>query len=362
MTAPVLPNPGGDPRDEPTAVPASVRAPGGNVKELRLGLVCYGGVSLAIYMHGITKEIHRAVRASVLEEHNLPSGAEARSESAYRELLRALRDEEDVDTRIVVDVIAGTSAGGINGIFLAKALAHDLNQDSLRDLWFAHGDLEPIIRAPKGVPGWVEQRFADLLPLGGYDVVPRGKARAKLLVAALHLYAAPLFEGDPMTRWIFQALAGMEPNGPPQQRVPESLLPPRHLLELFVTVTDYYGYPRQLPIADPPVIAELQHRHLLEFRYRSDQGDNFSARENGALALAARATSSLPAAFPPVHVGGFPDVLPADATTSDDIEQFFRAYRLADATPGWAEFGRRRCARQQAVRFGSPCDQTAPGC
>ena len=33
-------------------------------KELRLALVCYGGISLAVYMHGITKEIWRLVRAS----------------------------------------------------------------------------------------------------------------------------------------------------------------------------------------------------------------------------------------------------------------------------------------------------------
>ena len=26
-------------------------------KELRLALVCYGGISLAVYMHGITNEI-----------------------------------------------------------------------------------------------------------------------------------------------------------------------------------------------------------------------------------------------------------------------------------------------------------------
>jgi hypothetical protein len=26
-------------------------------KELRIALVCFGGVSLAVYMHGITKEI-----------------------------------------------------------------------------------------------------------------------------------------------------------------------------------------------------------------------------------------------------------------------------------------------------------------
>jgi patatin-related protein len=334
MTTPML-SPDADPPGDPAVPPAPIRAPAGDVKELRLGLVCYGGVSLAIYMHGITKEIHRAVRASVLEEHGLPSDADAHSEDAYRELLRALRDERDVYTRIVVDAIAGTSAGGINGIFLAKALAHDLNQDSLRDLWFVHGDLEPIICEPKGVSGWVQERLADLLPLGGHDGVPRPQAREKLLVAALHLYADPVLEGDQMTRWIFEALAGMEPSEP-QPRALASLLPPRHLLELFVTVTDYHGYPRQLPIADPPIIAELQHRHVLEFRYQSDQSDDFSSKENGALTIAARATSSLPAVFPAVHVGGFPDVLPPGATTPAEIERFFRAYRLAGATPGRA--------------------------
>ena len=33
-------------------------------KELRFALVCFGGVSLAIYMHGINKEILKLVRAS----------------------------------------------------------------------------------------------------------------------------------------------------------------------------------------------------------------------------------------------------------------------------------------------------------
>lgn len=33
-------------------------------KELRLALVCYGGISLAVYRHGITKEIWRLARAS----------------------------------------------------------------------------------------------------------------------------------------------------------------------------------------------------------------------------------------------------------------------------------------------------------
>jgi hypothetical protein len=33
-------------------------------KELRMALVCCGGVSLAIYMHGISAEILKLVRAS----------------------------------------------------------------------------------------------------------------------------------------------------------------------------------------------------------------------------------------------------------------------------------------------------------
>jgi hypothetical protein len=33
-------------------------------KELRLALVCYGGVSLVLYMHGVIKEILKLSRAS----------------------------------------------------------------------------------------------------------------------------------------------------------------------------------------------------------------------------------------------------------------------------------------------------------
>ena len=33
-------------------------------KELRIALVCYGGISLAVYMHGVTKELWKLARAS----------------------------------------------------------------------------------------------------------------------------------------------------------------------------------------------------------------------------------------------------------------------------------------------------------
>ena len=35
-------------------------------KELRIALVCSGGISLSIYMHGISKEILKLVRACLL--------------------------------------------------------------------------------------------------------------------------------------------------------------------------------------------------------------------------------------------------------------------------------------------------------
>ena len=324
------------PDREPDAQPASaaaptVAAPAGNVKELRLGLVCYGGVSLAIYMHGMTKEIHRAIRASVLEERGLPSDDGAASERAYRELLAAVRDEQDVHTRIVVDAIAGSSAGGINGIFLAKALAHDQSQDALRDLWFEHGDLERIIRQPDWLPDLAVNVLERVIPDGGD--VPSRDARVKLALAATGLHSRSLLDGDVMSNRIYDALAGMEA----EPHEPSSLMPPRHELELSVTVTDHWGYVRRLPISDPPIVAEGQHRHLLRFGYRSDQEDDFTPRENGALALAARATSSLPAGFAPVHAGGFAEVLPDGATQWPDIQRFFRAYELAQAEPALAQ-------------------------
>ena len=107
----------------------------GAAKELRLGLVCYGGSSLCIYMHGITKEINRLVSASA--SRGAPNAVTTDSERVYVGLLDKLAGAgpEAPDLRVVVDVIAGTSAGGINGIFLGKALAGNRSQDALRDVW-----------------------------------------------------------------------------------------------------------------------------------------------------------------------------------------------------------------------------------
>src|ERR1700743_3170311 len=94
--------------------------------EVRLAVVLYGGVSLAVYIHGVTREILNLVRASKQLHADEHSGrpAAARdldgSTRVYYDVLKTLAP--DIDLRVVVDLISGASAGGINGVMLARAL------------------------------------------------------------------------------------------------------------------------------------------------------------------------------------------------------------------------------------------------
>ena len=285
-----------------------------STKELRLALVCYGGSSLAVYMHGVTKELHRLVKGSALVESGNGDAASP-SERVYGRLLDELAEHnrENLRTRVVVDVIAGTSAGGINGVCLAKALAHNLPQEEFRNLWFERGDIDGLLAAPR----WLPSRM-----LKG------------LYVAARALKQAPL-RGDLMARWIYDAFHRMDEKGQTPASLP-TLLPDRHKLELFVTVTDFYGYGRQVPYADPNPIHDRRHRHLLAFRFGGDdRRDDFDHDANGALTFAARTTSSIPGVFPPVSFEALKGWLGEDRPVDfGRFEQrFFRLYELAKFKP-----------------------------
>jgi patatin-related protein len=168
----------------------------GPVKEIRIALVCYGGVSLAIYMHGITRELHRLVAASSrLDAEENPFKPPC-TEHVYWQLLRDMADREGVRTRVVVDVISGTSAGGINGVFLAKAIAHNLSQQSLRDLWFAEADIGKLLSGPSFLPA-------------------KGKLAWFAIRALAHrLRVAPPLRGDQMCRLLYGALSAMDERPP----------------------------------------------------------------------------------------------------------------------------------------------------
>ena len=53
----------------------------------------------------------------------------------------------------------------------------------------------------------------------------------------------PVLRGDAIATWMYDALRDMDAGGWQPGEL-ETLMPPRHPLELFVTVTDFHGYRR----------------------------------------------------------------------------------------------------------------------
>jgi patatin-related protein len=294
-------------------------------KELRLALVCYGGVSLAIYQHGITKEILKLVRASrayhavkdrgakQLPQHRyrpqLLDGAERSTEEIYFDFLKAVGGD-NLDLRVIVDVIAGASSGGINGIVLARALAHDLPIDALTEVWLNDVDVANLL-APEAKPKpwhkwWVrpfvqpfiwELRRKGML-ISGVD----REAREKLSMFLRSRWFEPPLDGMRLSSILLDAMERMGESSEPSA----SLVPAGQRLDLAVTVTDYYGAERLIHLHDPPVVRESEHRQVLRFSAERLQTggirSDFGLDNAPALAFAARATSSYPGAFPPARV------------------------------------------------------------
>jgi patatin-related protein len=287
-----------------------------HTRELRFALVCYGGVSLAIYMHGITKELHKLVRASRKFDESWPtraganpfqSGNGADSEYAYFEQLRDLA-ESGTPITVTVDIIAGTSAGGINGVCLAKVLAHNGQQETLKSLWIDEGDLKQLVQAPR-VGGWRTRALLRGIRIAMSPTAPRFPLR-----------------GDRMSRLLFDAISGMEGSAD------ESLVPPAGSLDLFVTTTDLHGFDVLVPTgAGGMTQRDADHAQALRFRYETGVADDFTVADTGSLAFAARATSCFPGAFPPVSLASFEAELRSDGRPrelhADRLApQFRRAY------------------------------------
>jgi patatin-related protein len=216
--------------------------------ELRIGLVLYGGVSLAVYIYGVVMEMQRLLRSA--------SPGDRPESPAYTEAL-----ELAGISKATVDVIAGTSAGGINGILLAKALVSGADVGAVRDLWLSGGDI------------------ADLLH--GFD--DRG---SRALLRREH-FEKKLAEG-------FERLGGGVTDAP---------------LDLFVSATHLLGDRREFRDTLGSRITTLLHRHVFHLKrrplYRDEGGDDFvpaSATRDARLAKLARATSAFPVAFEPMLI------------------------------------------------------------
>lgn len=323
-------------------------------KELRLALVCYGGVSLAVYMHGLTKEIWKLQRASKawrdVKGHDDRwemtfddadrSSQSFDTESIYFELLKQI--SKTVELRVLVDVIAGASAGGINGVFLAQAIADDLSLDPLTDLWLNNADVEKLLD-PDGASGrWSKAYLRPLVWMFGRwqakrvrEIVGRGaslEVKAKLSRFVRSRWFAPPFSGTAFTRMLYEGLEAMSKTGSGSA----SLLPPGYPLDLMVTVTDFQGHAERLRLHSPPEIEEREHRLIISFHDSGLSRDGHrSLGEIPSLAFAARATASFPGAFPPAQIQEVDNLLAEKGHNWIERNTF-----IDQLFPQWASTGR----------------------
>ncbi len=274
-------------------------------------------------MHGVTKEIHKLVLASTALEQDSTSNPfdPDTTEHVYWNLLERIsegrlgRHAAGANIRVVVDVITGTSAGGINGIFLAKAISGNRSQDGLRRLWFEQGDIKNLLEWPTWIP-W----------------------KLRFLGMAVARRKPPLRGGD-MSRWLYGALREM--NDTKVLPATESLLPDDHDLDLYVPITDFLGYEREIPLYDPRFVRDRTHRHVMHFRHHQPDraGDShFTKDHDHVLAFSARATSSFPGAFPPVSFESYAAAVGADANLVFKAAPFFPLYALTAFQPANTHF------------------------
>jgi patatin-related protein len=254
------------------------------------------------------------------------------SEKVYRRLSRLIAEEQygnaiaepeagkvgSAPTRFVVDIVSGTSAGGINGVFLAKALANGQDIKSLEGLWIEQGEIQRLI----------------------YD--------KKSLEDRLELEDPPpsLLNSQRMYLELLKALDGMDDDGVAKRS------PYIDELDLFVTATDMRGVTLPLRLADG-VVCERRHRNVLHFAYSKrevsgddDDRNDFEPGNNPFLAYAARCTSAFPFAFQPMRLDDIDSILqgrnrytgkPEYRSDSPRWQKFYKDYANA-MSPGSVPF------------------------
>ncbi len=132
------------------------------VRDVRLAVTLVGGISLAVYECGAAMELHRAVLG----------------EGMYSLLKRITQ------SHVYIDIVSGTSAGGINGICLATALANGTSLNGLRDIWLNNADIDKLLTNPASSDATalfqgdsyytpqIERLFRTLVTTGGKAVKP----------------------------------------------------------------------------------------------------------------------------------------------------------------------------------------------
>jgi predicted acylesterase/phospholipase RssA len=203
-------------------------------------------VSLAVYINGVSQEFYHAVQGN----------------GVYR-LIKELTDSE-----IVLDILSGSSAGGINGILLAYSLCNGKDFTQSQDMWRDAADISRLLRKTAET----DDPVPSVLDSEGYyqDQLERA------------------------FRTLDSTIGPAEAPSPLKE------------LDLFVTGTDLEGIVYQRVDDAGHIIEVKDHRAVFHLKYREGRKSNFDARSNPAVAVAlsklARITSCFPGAFAPVYV------------------------------------------------------------
>ena len=249
-------------------------------EEVRVAMALNGGVSLAVWMGGCAVELDCARRAHLGAEDlgydkYEPDGASGTAtRRVYHSLCKAF------GRKFSVDILAGASAGGVNGALLGAAMVSGrrLHPRFVRERWLDLGDLALLLRDPtaKDPP----------------SLMDGGLFRAELLRAFLAVKGeSKPGGGKPDAVELAALAAGRLPTG--QRRLDEGRLVP----DLDVTMTDVVGTPRSFPDEWGHELFAREYAPRFKFRREGD----FSAP---ALADAARTSASFPVAFEPWKVDG----------------------------------------------------------
>ena len=223
--------------------PANVRA---EVCETRIALAFFGGVSLAVYESGVAVEFFRLVAG----------------DGVYQKL-------RDQIGPVIVDIISGTSAGGLSASFLGTAL---INGSS---------DLDPLMKL------WLDKASFDTLLTPSNKKDPRS-----------------LLNGDQFLELIKEALQKIAGGGIDRE-------PHQRYLDLFITATSLEGDVKPFDLHGQHIKAR-SHQRVFHFRYR-DQDlrqrnigeqpcNDFTPEKQELIAIAARTSASFPVAFEPVAI------------------------------------------------------------
>jgi patatin-related protein len=281
-------------------------------KEIRFAVVMYGGGSLAIYINGIAQELLKMVR-STAKDRSVDKAFDG-TEKVYRQIALLLSDEklledftglnepeqielelnrlvktagekasqripetqaasnfDEPSVRFVIDVITGSSAGGINGVFLSKALANNQEIERLKQLWLDEGDFNKLLNDKYSITNEVRQLKKPTEPVS-------------------------LLNSQRMYFKLLAALDSMSDDNSSDESEQKQASPNAEEIDLFVTVTHFAGVSVRIRLFDR-VVTERRHKQYFHFKYGKRQPNGnwsqFTKKYNPFLAFAARSTISL---------------------------------------------------------------------